>query len=302
MLNTFSVLSFGHSPLKIIHTFKHLAVFQTAENTSLLNAFCLVFIIIYKMYYDTFFTWDCKFVWVSPMELSQLNHCDAFFRHLYMLNIFWYFHEANNSCHTMFWFTKALVGFYWYLLAHPNTDIPIWAKSTLSITSAVALSLHVLGSFVLFYCFPIPGFLAVLFYRHQPNKPDCHLAILWKYSSSPQACISAMNDKRKPWLVLVTNLLFNFLFHPLLPLALFFFFIIYPARSVYGVVMRLMRNRFPLLPGSLIWRPCIPAALQSRYKYGSWCRSWCLFKLIENYYLFVLSCFVFLSSLIKNFY
>lgn len=165
----------------------------------------------------------------------------------------------------------------------------------------MALSLHVLGSFVLFYCFPIPGFLAVLFYRRQPNKPDSHLAILWKYSSSPQACISAMNDKRKPWLVLVTNLLFNFFVSSPAPSCLvFFFFTIYPARSVYGVVMRLMRNRFPLLPGSLIWRPCIPAALQSRYKYGSWCCSQCLFELIENYYLSVSSCFAFLSPLIKN--
>lgn len=50
---------------------------------------------------------------------------------------------------------------------------------------------------------------------------------------------------------------------------------VYSARSVCGVAMRLMRTRFPLLPGSLIWRRCIPAALQSRYNSGSWCRIWC---------------------------
>lgn len=43
------------------------------------------------------------------------------------------------------------------------------------------------------------------------------------------------------------------------------------ACSVFGVVMQLMRTRFPLLPGSLTWRRCIPAALQSRYNYDSWC-------------------------------
>lgn len=106
-----------------------------------------------------------------------------------------------------------------------------------------------------------------------------------------------MNDKRKPWLVLVTNLLFNlFLFCsiPCSPLASFVVLVSFtapPARSVCGVVMRLMRNQFPLLPGSLIWRPCIPAALQSRYKYGSWCCSQCLFELIESYFLSLLVSF-----------
>lgn len=44
-------------------------------------------------------------------------------------------------------------------------------------------------------------------------------------------------------------------------------YLMYPvdsARSVSGVVMLLMRTRFPLLPGSLIWRRCIPAAPPSR--------------------------------------
>lgn len=97
---------------------------------------------------------------------------------------------------------------------------------------------------------------------------------------------------RKLWPELVfTNLPFCFLFflsyfilfpssNPRSLLALWHFFsipfflpvflFVYSARSVFGVVMRLMRTRFPLLPGSLIWRHCIPAALQSRYNSGSW--------------------------------
>ncbi len=40
--------------------------------------------------------------------------------------------------------------------------------------------------------------------------------------------------------------------------------------------MRLMRTRFPLLPGSLTWRRCIPAALQSRYNHAAGVCIWCL--------------------------
>lgn len=49
---------------------------------------------------------------------------------------------------------------------------------------------------------------------------------------------------------------------------LFFFGFVYSACSVCGVVMRLMRTRFPLPPGNLTWRRCTPAAQQSRYNSG----------------------------------
>lgn len=59
-------------------------------------------------------------------------------------------------------------------------------------------------------------------------------------------------------------LLFIFFYDSLLP------GFVFSACSVFGVVMRLMRTRFPLLPGNLTWRRCIPAAPQSRYYSGSW--------------------------------
>lgn len=46
---------------------------------------------------------------------------------------------------------------------------------------------------------------------------------------------------------------------------LLFFGLVCSACSVCGVVMRLMRTRFPLRPGKLTWRRCTPAAPQSRY-------------------------------------
>ncbi len=60
--------------------------------------------------------------------------------------------------------------------------------------------------------------------------------------------------------------LFFFCFSLFFLYPLFFWFYIFFACSVCGVAMRLMRTRFPLLPGNLIWRRCIPAVLQSRYK------------------------------------
>ena len=56
-------------------------------------------------------------------------------------------------------------------------------------------------------------------------------------------------------------------------LSMYFFLLlgcVYPSCSVFGVVIRQMRTRCPLPPGSLTWRRCTPAALQSRYNYGSW--------------------------------
>lgn len=83
----------------------------------------------------------------------------------------------------------------------------------------------------------------------------------------------------------VTNIFFLLLFSFFFPILAFFLALcislfifycphfppyfpgfVYSARSVCGVAMRLMRTRFPLLPGNLIWRRCIPAVLQSRYK------------------------------------
>lgn len=198
--------------------------------TSLLSAFCLVFIMICRMYYDIFFMSDCKVVWVSPMDLSQINHCNAFLSTFMCWISSGAFTEPVSLIllHKVYWdsqkFWQVCTGISWISLTE---RIPVWTKSPRSIVSVVALSLHFLGSFVFFYCFPIPGFLVVLFYRRQPNKHGSHLAILWKNSSSPQACISATNDTRKIQHVSVTNLLFNFLFHPLLPLALFFLFLPY---------------------------------------------------------------------------
>lgn len=68
---------------------------------------------------------------------------------------------------------------------------------------------------------------------------------------------------------------FHFLFNPYSPsvggglvFTLLFFGFVYSACSVCGVVMRLMRTRFPLPPGNLTWRRCTPAAQQSRYNSG----------------------------------
>lgn len=156
-------------------------------------------------------------------------------------------------------------------------------------------------------CFSIVSPYQASWRFYSTDTSRTNLTATWRYYESilpPLRHVSVLRMIKEShdlyWLLICFSI-FCFIPCSLLP-CFFSFFTIYPARSVYGVVMRLMRNRFPLLPGSLIWRPCIPAALQSRYKYGSWCCSWCLFKLKENYYLSVSSCFVFLSPRIKNFY
>lgn len=118
---------------------------------------------------------------------------------------------------------------------------------------------------------------------YSTDSSRTYLTATWRYYESilpPLRHVSMLWMMNKAMTCTGLLICFSILFYPRSLLPCFpFVFIIYPARSVYGVVMRLMRNRFPLLPGSLIWRPCIPAALQSRYKYGSWCCSWCLFNL-----------------------
>ena len=70
-----------------------------------------------------------------------------------------------------------------------------------------------------------------------------------------------------PTQLIRSSLIRYFLPHFTLLIVSFTIILFYPvdsARSVSGVVMLLMNTRFPLLPGSLIWRRCIPAAPPSR--------------------------------------
>lgn len=78
---------------------------------------------------------------------------------------------------------------------------------------------------------------------------------------------------------------FIFLFSTLFISPPYFSGFVYSARSVCGVAMRLMRTRFPLLPGNLIWRRCIPAVLQSTYKPSGRCYSIsCLFPWFIHFF------------------
>lgn len=86
---------------------------------------------ICRMYYDIFFMSDCKFVWVSPMDLSQINHCNAF------LSTFMCWipssafmepvtlllpHKGCTGIH------RVLVGLYWWFLNQPNWAYPGLSK------------------------------------------------------------------------------------------------------------------------------------------------------------------------------
>lgn len=143
---------------------------------------------------------------------------------------------------------------------------------------------------VLLCSLPHPGGLASVLYRRCSSLPQSHLAPLPKRTPPPQACIAITTTITAPHFPPTTSnhnastlpkRLINFyLFFPLLTFFLLlptqlicfsltpyflptlypvncmvYHYFIYPvdsARSVSGVVMLLMRTRFPLLPGSLI--------------------------------------------------
>lgn len=136
-------------------------------------------------------------------------------------------------------------------------------------------------------CFSIVSPYQASWRFYSTDASRTNVAATWRYYESilpPLRHVSVLwmiRERYHLYWLLICFSIFCFIPYSLLP-CFFLFFTTYPAHSVYGVAMLLMRNRFPLLPGSLIWRPCIPAALQSRYKYGSWCCFWYLFKLIET--------------------
>lgn len=141
------------------------------------------------------------------------------------------------------------------------------------------------------------GCVALLLHRQHQALPGRHMAALWE-PSAPHRHVSCLTSAHQQdvWctcllagLFWFTNqfffysfllsyflIFFHFLFNPYCPsvggvlvFTLFFFFgFVYSACSVCGVVMRLMRTRFPLRPGKLTWRRCTPAAQQSRYNSG----------------------------------
>lgn len=144
-----------------------------------------------------------------------------------------------------------------------------------------------------------PGCVAFLLHGRHQGRPGCYVAALWEPPASPQACIHAWPPQLQAceppvcWFCFTNQLvcsssLFSLLFSSsgfllsrfcgrVFSSSVPFFYhspppgFVYSACSVFGVVMQLMRTRFPLLPGSLTWRRCTPAARQSRYNCGGCC-------------------------------
>lgn len=127
-----------------------------------------------RMYYDNFFTSDCKFVWVSPMDLSQINHCNAFLSTFMCWTSSGAFMEPGTLIlpHKMYWDSQK----FWYccVLKQPNRAHPGLSKipSHCSQCSGIVTSFSwFLCAFLLFPHTRLPGGFILLMPAEQTWQP-----------------------------------------------------------------------------------------------------------------------------------